>query len=260
MTDTEWRPGVAADAPLIPCDVEIGELLVAIPCYGGAVLDGVLHGMLDLRQACTALGINMGYITTRNESLVQRARNRCVAEFIARPNATHLLFIDADIGFSARAVLRLIAHDVPLIGGLYRRKQLDRAEWVWNRLPPNQEKRNPKTGAVSCAAVGTGFMLIKREVIFRMIEASLETPSPDEPLRSRLRYLTAPTDGNPGGWRDHTYSLFDCWIDETGNYLSEDYAFCRRWRDLGGDVWADPAIQLEHIGTASFIGDPRAGV
>ncbi len=256
MTETKERRGIAPTAPLVHCDIEVGGLLIGLPMYGGVCYDGLLHGMLDLQKACAERGIPLGFITIRNESLIPRARNRCVAEFLANPTASHLLFIDADIGFTADAVFRLMAHDKPIIGGLYRRKQLDRVEWVWNRLPPDEEKRNPQTGAISCAAVGTGFMMIKREVFGRMIEDSIEPDDGSGVLRSRLRYLTADGDGDPGGWRDHTYAFFDCWIDETGNYLSEDYAFCRRWRDLGGDVWADPGCLLQHVGTTTFAGNP----
>jgi hypothetical protein len=254
MTETRERRGISPQAPAIHADVAVSGLMVGLPAYGGQLYDGLLHGMLDLQKACAAHGIPLHYITVRNESLVQRARNRCVAEFLAHPTASHLLFVDSDIGFTADAVFRLIAHDKPLVGGLYRRKQLDRTEWVWNRLPPDQEKRNPLTGAISCAAIGTGFMLIRRDVVTRMVEASL---AKDEAgvVRSPLRYLVHAGDGDAGAWRDHTFTLFDCWIDEQSNYLSEDYAFCRRWRDLGGDVWADPAIRLQHVGTATFEGD-----
>ena len=262
---TPARRGINAAAPAVRAkDLKIGGLMVGLPCYGGVLYDGLLHGMLDLQRACDARGIPLARVTVRNESLVQRARNRCMAEFLAAPHFSHLLFIDADIGFEADAVLRLLAHDKPLIGGLYRRKQMEAREYVWNRLPPDQEKRDA-SGAVTCAAIGTGFMLIRRDVPEAMIRASLRRPAwwrralgHGGPAVSPLRYLVAGQDGEPGGWRDWTFSLFDCWIDESGNYLSEDYAFCRRWRDLGGDVWADPAIQLTHIGTASFAGDAMA--
>lgn len=255
------RQGVNPAAPVVRADnIKLGGLMIGLPCYGGVLYDGLLHGMLDLQRACDARGIPLARVTVRNESLVQRARNRCMAEFLASPQFSHLLFIDADIGFRADAVLRLLAHDKPLVGGLYRRKQMDQADYVWNRLPAAQEKREP-SGLISCAAIGTGFMMIRRDVPEAMIRASMRRPSllrrmmGDRQATSPLRYLVAGADGEPGGWRDYTFTLFDCWTDESGNYLSEDYAFCRRWRDLGGDVWADPAIMLDHIGTATFAGD-----
>lgn len=257
------RRGIHPAAPVLRVEgLKLGGLMVGLPCYGGVLYDGLLHGMLELQRACDARGIPLARVTVRNESLVQRARNRCMAEFLAAPGFSHLLFVDADIGFEADAVLRLLAHDKPLVGGLYRRKQMDSAAYVWNRLPPGQEKREA-SGLVSCAAIGTGFMLIRRDVPEAMIRASLRHPPlwrrllrwSGQPV-SPLRYLVAGQDGEAGDWRDHTFTLFDCWTDESGNYLSEDYAFCRRWRDLGGDVWADPNILLDHIGTATFKGDP----
>lgn len=258
--ENNTRKGIASGAPVITADMQMSGLMIGLPAYGGVLYDALLHGMLDLQREMDRRGIPVGYVTVRNESLIQRARNRIVAQFLASPQFSHLLFIDADIGFTADAVLRLLAHDKPLIGGLYRRKSLDEVAYVWNRLPPHLERRCAKTGAITCAAVGTGFMMIRRDVFRAMIEASLLKPTLWDRLRGRtqarspLRYLIG--EGEPGAWRDQTFSLFDCWIDETGNYLSEDYAFCRRWRDLGGDVWADPGILLTHNGTATFAGDP----
>lgn len=254
------RRGISPRAPVIAADLQIGGLMIGLPAYGGVLYDAVLHGMLDLQREVDRRGIPFGYVTVRNESLIQRARNRIVADFLAAPQYSHLLFIDADVGFTADAVLRLLAHDKPLVGGLYRRKTMDRIEWVWNQFPAGQERVCPDTGAITCAAIGTGFMMIRRDVVEKMVQASIVKPTLWERLcghkqpRSPLRYLVG--EGDPGAWRDQTFSLFDCWIDETGNYLSEDYAFCRRWRDLGGDVWADPGILLTHNGTATFAGDP----
>lgn len=240
-------------APAIPADVAIGGgVMFGLPCYGGHLSDATLRGMLDAQALFAAQGVPFSYVTTRNESLVQRARNTIVAHFLAS-SARWLMFVDADIGFSGRQVLRLLAHDRPIIGGLYRRKTLHRIDWVVNLLPPvagaRTVRRDPATGAIQVAAIGTGFMLIRRDVIEAMLRRYPQT-----------RYQTAASDGAPGEWRHHTYALFDCWIDETGNYLSEDYAFCRRWRDMGGEIWADPGIILGHHGTAEFLGDPMSGI
>lgn len=257
MTATQVdRRGISPRAPVIQADVSVTGLMIGLPAYGGQLYDSVLLGLLELQREMDRRGIPLAFVVIRNESLIQRARNRVVAEFLAAPQFSHLLFIDADIGFTAAAVLRLLAHDKPLIGGLYRRKMLDRVDFAWNRLPPDQERRNPVTGAISCAAVATGFMLVRREVFARIIAASLLPAEDGQPPRSPLRYFPGDDGGAPGGWRDFTFALFDCWIDSTGNYLSEDYAFCRRWRDLGGDVWADPGILLDHCGTATFSADP----
>jgi hypothetical protein len=93
---------------------------------------------------------------------------------------------------------------------------------------------------------GGGFMLLKRIVIERMIAAYPETC-----YRSAHAYSNAEADVN--------YSLSDCMIDkETGVYLSEDFAFCQRWRDIGGKIWLDTEGKLVHTGAYNFCGDPNA--
>jgi hypothetical protein len=54
---------------------------------------------------------------------------------------------------------------------------------------------------------------------------------------------------------NNRYALFDCMIDETGTYLSEDFSFCKRWSDLGGEIWADLDSRLSHVGPLVFRGD-----
>jgi len=87
-------------------------------------------------------------------------------------------------------------------------------------------------------------MLIKRSVIERMTEAYPE-----------LQYNN---DINVDKELDkHTFALFDTIIEKSSKrYLSEDYTFCRRWQELGGQVWLDPNISLNHYGTIPFRGNP----
>jgi hypothetical protein len=51
------------------------------------------------------------------------------------------------------------------------------------------------------------------------------------------------------------HALFDTTIDEDGRYLSEDYTFCRRWQKMGGTIWLDPEIVLDHFGTIVYMGN-----
>jgi len=89
-------------------------------------------------------------------------------------------------------------------------------------------------------------MLLKREVIERMIAAYPETRYERAHAYSRFKMA-------------QSYALFDCMIDkETGAYISEDFAFCQRWRDIGGKIWLDTEGKLTHTGAYNFCGDPRA--
>jgi phage/plasmid-associated DNA primase len=102
-----------------------------------------------------------------------------------------------------------------------------------------------ENGLVRLHDGATGFMMIKREALDKMIEAY-----PD------LKYnndLNTPPELNP-----HFYAFFDTMIDpKDRRYLSEDYCFSRRWQELGGEIWLDPTISLNHYGSFNFQGNPQ---
>lgn len=233
-------PWISESAPVFRSAVESTGLMVGVPCYGGMVTAAALRGLLDTQRACLALGLPFAVATLTNESLITRGRNALAATFL-KSSASHLLFLDSDIGFGADAALRLLGHGRPLIGGLYRSKRLAGAEWVAT-FPGGEGatvRRDATTGAVQAEAIGTGFLLLHRSVLERLAEAHPETlhQTEDGPAHAFFEAAIA-----PGG----------------GRYLSEDYLFCARWRALGGEVWCDPAIRLEHHGQVALTGDPMA--
>jgi hypothetical protein len=233
-------PGIHPDAPEVPARLDV-KLLVATPMYGGQCHDAFMCSMLDLREQASAFGLPLSVVTIRNESLVQRARNTCVAHFLAS-DATHLLFIDSDIGFPWQAVFRLLAHRKDVVGGTYAKKKMGDPDFAFVPLPQAGVTRN---WLVEVHSLPTGFLLISRDAINRLVGAHADK-----------RYGIHAGDGPAGAYRDHLYALFDCEL-EGPNYWSEDYTFCQRWRRLGGQVWLDPHILLEHHGTACFSGNPR---
>jgi hypothetical protein len=90
---------------------------------------------------------------------------------------------------------------------------------------------------------GTGFLMIRREVLERMC-----AHYPQLKYR-RDHSLDAATAS------ENRFALFDCMIVEDGTYLSEDFAFCKRWSDMGGEIWADRNSALSHVGPITFRGD-----
>ena len=105
-----------------------------------------------------------------------------------------------------------------------------------------------ENGIIKLHDAGTGFMMIKRDAILKMIKAY-----PD------LKYNNDVQINNANGLSDKFYALFDTMIDpKDRRYLSEDYTFCRRWQDMGGDIWLDPSISLNHYGHFCFQGNPQA--
>lgn len=235
-------PGVHPLAPEVTADLSRCSLMVASPMYGGLCHDAFLLGMLDLRQACDAHRVPLHVLTIRNESLVQRGRNTCVAHFLAS-DATHLLFIDADIGFSAGAALRLLAHRREVVGATYAKKSLGEPDFAVIPLPEVPVRDG---GLVEVHSLPTGFLLLSRDAIQRMVGA----------YGAATRYRIHPSEAS-GPWSDNLFALFDCERDDASlSYFSEDYTFCQRWRRLGGQCWLDPHILLEHHGTARFAGHP----
>lgn len=167
---------------------------------------------------------------------VARSRNQLTADFIGG-DFTHLLFIDCDLIFSAEHVIRIVSHNLPIVGGLYPKKQEGPIEWVLNSLANTKPDED---GLHQVRYIGTGFMCIARRVIEKMIE------------RFRLQIeFTADY-----GKRRQEYDLWPMGVytypDGSRRYLSEDWYFCQRWADLGGVIFADTRIIVKHVGPAIY--------
>lgn len=215
------------------------RLHFCIPSYGGMVNEAFFISMLKFMATANRLGLNFTVDTMVNESLIPRGRNSLVAKFLAfEPKSTHLMFIDADIGFEPEEVLKLILANKDVAGGLYPKKALP-IQYVVNKIPNSEKEGN----LVEVANLGTGFMLIKRQVIETLIQR-----------RPDLHYADAI--GLDPKYDPYKYALFDTQIDpSTKEYLSEDYYFCKLWRENGGKIWADLSIKLDHTGYYKFAGD-----
>ena len=239
-------------------------IVVGTPCYGGMVSQEYTMSLLSLQKASAAGGFDMATVLLGNDALITRGRSAIVAKFLDNTATTHLLFVDADITFTPDQVTRMLSFDKDFVAGFYPAKvidwqqlaerfgktaeRLDEAGLVYvGSLCEGQEARF-ENGFGTGVYAGTGFQLIKRHVFERMIAAYPETKY------KALHAFPRPT--NPS---DNLYALFDCMIDqETGVYLSEDYAFCRRWRAIGGEIWLDLNSKLTHTGPHSFHGNTAA--
>jgi hypothetical protein len=159
-----------------------------------------------------------------NESLISRARNTLTAKFLATPASTHLMFVDADIGWEPWHLLVLLNHRKDVIGGLYPMKSLP-VKWCVNGIPGKEEGEN---GLVEVTKTGTGFMLIRREVF-----AKLDGHPAVRPFNNDI--------GMDANLNQHMKTYFDTAVRE-GRYYSEDWTFCENWRDLGGEVYIDKRV------------------
>jgi hypothetical protein len=205
------------------------------PCYGGQITEVCFSSYLQWTILAMQNGLDFQLDTLSNESNVNRARNSCAAKFLAG-DATHLMFVDADIQFRAEDINKLVSHDKEIVGGIYPQKTLP-PKMVVNTLDNGKREGD----LVEVGTLGTGFMLIKRVVFQAMIEEGAQ------------KYTDAI--GLSSVENDNQYDFFNCTIDSNGRYLTEDWSFCRRWRQIGGQIWADITIPLVHVGYHRFYPD-----
>jgi hypothetical protein len=233
-------PGVHPAAPVLTNSPLVSGLMIATPMGAGQADMAYLLGFADLRVECVRRGIRLATVFLRGESDVQQARNRCFAHFLAS-DCSHLLFIDSDIGFSSDAVFRLLAHNLPIVGGSYAKKALGAPHYALSPLPHAERST---ADLIEVMGLPGGFMMVQR--------------SAAERLAGAYRHLAFDAhDGVEDGceWRKHLLNLFGEELEGRTRW-SEDLAFCRRWRAIGGRVWLDPHILLEHWGMARFAGHP----
>lgn len=205
-----------------------------LPCYGGMLTEQTFMSFIKWGNTARQLGIDWAIETMVNESLISRARNTLVAKVLNNPESTHLMFIDADIGWEPWQVLSMLDRDVDVIGGLYPMKTLP-VRWVINGFEGAEE--GPE-GLQEVSKTGTGFMLIKRHVFEKM-----NAHPAVKPFNSDI--------GLPKELDQHMKTYFDTAVRDR-RYYSEDWTFCENWRDLGGKVWVDKRVLLRHTGTYVF--------
>jgi hypothetical protein len=206
------------------------HLLIGTPTLDGSVHVAYLQSLLGTQKLLMEKGWQFSMRFIVQESLVMRARNLLVADFMDS-NASDLIMIDADIGWQAPDILKLLRHDVPVVAGVYQRKSETRLDFTV-KFPPGNVQRDPQTLLMKAERVGTGFLRLRRDALKTMIAKYPE-----------LEY------------RDPSGRILHCLFDTSltnGRFSGEDFTFCDRWRGTGGDVWVDPDIRLSHIGSKTF--------
>ena len=237
--------------------------VIMTPSHDGKYSHNCVLSLLNLLHDGSARGLRMQISLLHGESLITRARNNCVAQFLANPDWTHLFWIDSDIGFTPQAAYRLLLSDYDIAVGAYPKK-FD--NWFIEGLPPeltmeqfnnllatygvyahNSSENNDtqltvqEDGFLKIKAAPLGFSVIKRQVFEQLI-----TAYPD------YRYVPDNHTVDEG----FHYRFFDTTIDpDSKHYLSEDLAFCQLWQKYGGEIYLDAYSNLNHQGTKLFTGN-----
>jgi hypothetical protein len=245
------------------------KIFLATPMYGGQCAGMFAKSVADLTSLCTSNGIELRSYFLFNESLITRARNYCVDEFM-RSDCTHMMFIDSDIGFDPRDVLAMLAlqsddSEYDVLAGPYPKKCIS-----WEKIKlavdkgiadedPNVLEKfvgdyvfNPKGGGgniridipVEVSEIGTGFMMTRRSAFEKFEKAFPHYSYKPDHVR------TEQFDGSR-----EIMQYFQAEIDPASKrYLSEDYWFCQKLIEIGGKVWYCPWMKLQHVGSYIFGG------
>lgn len=258
--------------PSAPEPVKAPFLYIATPCYGGALYMTHVAALCTLRMSLHASGIKHVWDPLGNESLITRARNKCVAAFL-KTECTHLVFLDADVGFSHKDIATMVRANFDVTVGAYPMKRIgwgnvaqaakdgtpiEELEAISGLYAVNPHVKDIQSGEVELLERegarflrvddgATGFMVIRREVIERFIER----------YRKDIAYVT---DYEPVGETHHMVFQADrdpvaLKAGQPARYLSEDYWFCRMWQAMGGQVHLMLDAKLTHTGMHVFKGD-----
>jgi hypothetical protein len=207
---------------------------IAMPCYGGMLTESTFMSFIKWANTARQLGIDWTLETMVNESLISRARNTLTAKFLLQEGATHLFFVDADIGWEPWHLLVLLNRDVDVIAGLYPMKTMP-IKWVVNGFEGAEEGPD---GFQEVSKAGTGFLLMKRHVFEKM-----NSHPAVKPYKNDI--------GLDPKYDAHLKTYFDTAVRQ-GRYYSEDWTFCENWRDLGGKIYVDKRVLLRHSGAYVF--------
>ena len=242
--------------------IQSWNVFIAVPCYDSQITEPFFVSLLQTCLYFKQIGLNFT-VCTISDSLINRARNNLVAKFMASKECTHLMFIDCDIQFDHEAILKLLWIDKDVVTASYPIKEID---WekvrtqsisgaeakdlpslatrnVVHLTKEGQTTVNIDKGALEIYEAGTGFMLIKRQVFDKMIKKYKKLKFADD------------TGAIKGEEREYTYAFFNSYIDDDGRFLSEDYGFCRYWQKIGGLIWLDSSINLNHFGRMKYLGN-----
>jgi hypothetical protein len=233
------------------------SILVVTPAYGGLAYVGYVSGLVKLERLCREKNIKIDYEFCYNESLIPRARNTLADIFYNRTDYTHLLFLDADIQFMGEDIIKMLDYDKPLVGGVYPKKSIN-----WEKITElvNENNENELTCENIQAIVKNSVVILLDDPVINLNDDFIETRYTGTGILLIQRIVldkmreSFPNDvytvGETGGTTVF-FRYFDTELKD-GIYLSEDYWFCDRWRQLGGKVYIYTKFRCRHWGTYAY--------
>jgi len=234
---------------------EGGKLNIATPAYKGEYCAAYVRSLYSLLSAAPGLGLRFAFSEIDYADIVT-ARNYLISNFYYnKTDCSHLLFLDADMGYPRQLIAEMVALKEELVGVVYPRRSID-----LRRLHSLQGQPYAKAYAQACSFIGTpgdphprnpgfrrvdgcgtGIMLISRSCISRMLECCPEIID-----TRRFKRL-------PFGEKFSSFLTPFNKIELDDMELSEDLSFCRRWIEAcGGSIYANVTHDIEHVGSLSI--------
>lgn len=217
------------------------KVYLAMPSATGKPDLETFHCLLASVREVERAGFHVMVKFCIRDFIPARMRNQFLMHFV-QSGYDDLVFIDDDMGWEDGALLRLLSHDVDVVGGVYPKRQ-DKLEYPVKRLPGAEFDK--ETGLLEVKYLPTGFMRITRKCAVEMIEKHKHLAYYDENIKpDKTAYAVFWFDLLPTG--DGHTDLPEIW--------TEDYSFCRKWRDIGGRCYADTYLTFRHIGRKAWEG------
>ena len=210
------------------------HVFIAIPAYAGTVHLATFRSVVAAILALVQRGDKFTLFDDIGSAMIAHSRDLLLAHFLAS-EATHCLMIDHDVVFTPDAALRVVDAGVDFVGGVYPHRK-DPLSFPIKYLDLPELWADPKTGLLKVAGIPGGFLCVSRECVIKMSEHYADKQFDD---------ATAP--------KGYATALFEN-IHEGRTHYGEDISFCKRWTDMGGDVWIDPELYFGHIGNKTFHG------
>lgn len=215
------------------------NVMLATPAYAGRVDIPYALSLSNTMHALAMNNIKSTPLIVTSGSLLVAERNRLIQAFW-ESDCTHILCIDADLGWPAEAVLAMLKAEKEFIAGLYPARA---KENVFLFRPVNNPNGSivQEGNLLKMSYIPAGFMLISREAIRKMRDKHPDLYfCPKEIPDPKPHY---PIDG---------YCFFNTEV-RNGEFWGEDYVFCRLAMEAGIDIWVDPMIQFDHAGKVGMF-------
>ena len=228
------------------------KLNIATPAYKGEYCSAYVRSLYALLSAAPALGLRFSFSEIDYSDIVT-ARNYLLSNFYYnKTDCSHLLFLDADMGFPKQLIAEMVALKEELVGVVYAKRSIDLVKLhslqdlpyakayaqacSFIGTPGRPHPRNP--GFRQVEACGTGILLIARTCIDRLVQCC-----PDLVDSSRFKRL-------PFGEKFSTFLTPFNKVELEDREPSEDLSFCWRWREsCGGQIYANVTHDIEHVGS-----------